>query len=202
MVLSPRHQYLFSPQYFDTRTMIHHWGTSPWVELETHLREVWSCLITGKTPNVASHRSSSLYITWGFCTTSTVVNFTVVLLLVESCTQLISWLYKFTLRVSSSIPEPLADVRSPALLRLAGVGEAGGGPQQQEGGGHVGGHLVTCHVSHRAPMSQLWPLTTEGWPGLTLITNSSTGRGLHGCCVILCLTEHFTHYYRWHNCVF
>ena len=181
MVLSPRHQYLFSPQCFDTRTMIHHWGTSPWVELETHLREVWICWITEKASNVAfswlKAAHSKAYI---------------MILQIQTSRRI----------VSSSIPEPPADVRSPPLLRLAGVGEAGGGAQQQQGGGHVGGHLVTCHVSHRALMSQLWPLTTEGWPGLTLITSSNTGRGLHGCCVILCFTEHFTHYYRWHNCVF
>ena len=157
MVLSPRHQYLFSPQYFDTRTMSHHWGTSPWVELETHLREVWSCLITGKTPNVASHRSSLLYITWGFCTTSAVVNFTVLLLIVESYTQLISWLYKFAFPALSLSRRQMSEVRPSSDWQGWVRQEAGPSSRRAVATWGVISSRVTCHIALPCLSCDHWP---------------------------------------------
>ena len=155
MVLSPRHQYLFSPQYFDTRTMIHHWGTSPWVEFETHLREVRNCLITEKKkiwPSKGHH-----YCTWWFCTTSAVVNFTVLLLIVESYTQLISWLFKFAFPALSLSRRQMSEVRPSSDWQGWVRQEAGPSSRRAAATWGVISSRVTCHIELSCLSCDHWP---------------------------------------------
>ena len=155
MVLSPRHQYLFSPQYFDTRTMIHHWGTSPWVELETHLCEVRNCLITEKKkiwPSKGHH-----YCTWWFCTTSAVVNFTVLLLIVESYTQLISWLFKFAFPALSLSRRQMSEVRPSSDWQGWVRQEAGPSSRRAAATWGVISSRVTCHIELSCLSCDHWP---------------------------------------------